>query len=97
MTDRSRLALCVALSTPMRQVWTAVAAFVAGACFTTTIATDFRPEAKALASELAHGVLSGIILGSGVEPHQSNLAPHLANWRVAANERATDCYLVAHH
>ena len=67
----------------MRQVLTAAVAFAAGVGFTTTIATDFRPEAKVLASEVARGLVSGIILGSSVEPYQSKLVPDLIDgeWR----------------
>jgi len=78
----------------MRQVFIA-AAFVAGVCFTTTIATDFRPDANVLASEVAHSVVSGIILGSSVEPYQSKLVPDLIEWRIAANGLSTDGYSVA--
>ena len=61
------------------------AAFVAGVGFTTTIATDLRPEAKVLASKVAQNVVSGIIPGSSVEPYQSKLVPDLIEWRVAAS------------
>ena len=74
---------------------TAGAAFVAGVGFTTTIATDLRPEAKVLASKVAHSVVSGIILGSSVEPYQFKLVPDLIEWRVAANGLIADQYSVA--
>ncbi len=79
----------------MRHVLTAGAAFVAGVGFTTTIATDLRPEAKVLASKVAQSIVSGIILGSSVEPYQSKLVPDLIEWRVAANGQTADQYSVA--
>ena len=79
----------------MRHVLTAGATFVAGVGFATTIATDLRPEAKVLASKVAHSVLGGIILGSSVEPYQSKLVPDLIEWRVAANGLIADQYSVA--
>ena len=79
----------------MRQVFVAGAAFVAGVGFTTMIATDFRPDVKVLASEVARSVVKGIILGSGVEPYQSKLVPDLIEWRVVAIELTTDWYSVA--
>jgi len=79
----------------MRQMFIAAAAFVAGVGFTTSIATDFRPDAKVLASGVARSVVRGIILGSGVEPYQSKLVPDLIEWRVAANGLTTDWYSVA--
>ena len=79
----------------MRQMFIAAAAFVAGVGFTTSIATDLRPEAKVLASKVTHSVLGGIILGSSVEPYQSKLVPDLIEWRVAANGLTADEYSVA--
>jgi hypothetical protein len=79
----------------MRQVFIASLGFAAGVCFTSMIATDFRPDAKVLASEVAHSVVSGIILGSSVEPYQSKLIPDLIEWRVAANGLTADGYSVA--
>jgi hypothetical protein len=73
----------------MRQVITAAAAFVSGAGFATAIATDLRPDAKALALEVTRSLVSGIILASGVEPYQSKLAPDLIEWRVAASGYAS--------
>jgi hypothetical protein len=79
----------------MRQVFTAASACVGGVGFTTTIATDFRLDAKVLASKVAHVVISGIIRGSSVDAYQSKLVPDLIEWRVAAKRLATDRYSVA--
>jgi hypothetical protein len=59
------------------------AALVAGIGFTAMIATD--PDAKVVASEVAHGLVSGIILGSSVEPYQAKLVPDLIESRVTAS------------
>jgi hypothetical protein len=62
------------------------AALVAGLVFTTiNAATDLGPDAKVVASEVAHSVIIGIILGSGVEPYQSKLVPDLIESRVMAS------------
>jgi len=79
----------------MRHVLTAGAAFVGRRWLHDTIATGLRPEAKVLASKVAHSVVSGIILGSSVEPYQSKLVPDLIEWRVAANGLIADQYSVA--
>jgi hypothetical protein len=79
----------------MRQVFVAGAGFVAGVGFTTMIATDFQPDVKVLASEVARGVVRGIILGSGVEPYQSKLTPDFIEWRMAASGPTTRPYSVA--
>ena len=47
------------------------------------------------ATSVAHSVVSGIILGSSVEPYQSKLVPDLIEWKVAANGLIADQYSVA--
>jgi hypothetical protein len=81
------------------------AAVVAGIGFATTItATDLRHDASVhdasvVASEVVRSVVTGIILGSGVEPFQSKLVPDLIESRVTASgyalPRAIDPYSVA--
>jgi len=76
------------------------AALVAGIGFATMIAaTDLQPDVKIVASEVAHSVVSGIILGSSVEPYQSKLVPDLIESRVTASGYAraptVDQYSVA--
>ena len=44
---------------------------------------------------VAYSIVSGIILGSSVEPYQFKLVPDLIQWRVAANGLTADQYLVA--
>jgi hypothetical protein len=53
----------------MKQILT-VAALVAGIGFM-AIANDFRTDAKAVGSELARALVSGIILGANIGPYQS--------------------------
>jgi hypothetical protein len=67
----------------MKRVLTAVA-LVAGMGFA-TIAADFQPDAKVLASELVRSFISGIILGADVGPYQSALVPAHIESRVAAS------------
>ena len=71
----------------MKKVLTA-AALVAGTGFV-TIATDFQPDAKVLASELARSFISGIILGANVGPYQYGLVPAHIESRVTASGYAS--------
>src|ERR1700730_15383440 len=67
----------------MKKVLTA-AALVAGMGYA-TIAADFQPDAKVLASELVRSFISGIILGADVGPYQSALVRAHIESRVAAS------------
>ncbi|HMA71087.1 MAG TPA: hypothetical protein VKP67_06315 [Xanthobacteraceae bacterium] len=82
----------------MQQVLTG-AAFVAALGFPTTIETGLRPDARAIASEVAHGLIRGIILGSNVWAYSSGLVPAHIESRVTASgyalAPATDRYSVA--
>jgi hypothetical protein len=74
------------------------AALVAGMDFA-TIAADFQPDAKVLASELARSFISGIILGANAGPYQSGVVPAHIELRVTASgyvsAPTTDRYSIA--
>jgi hypothetical protein len=68
----------------MQQVLTG-AAFVAVLGFPTTIQIGSQPDARAIASEVVHGVISGIILGSNVWAYNPGLVPAQIDARVKAS------------
>jgi hypothetical protein len=62
------------------------AALAAGAAVATTHATEgSRPDIKVIASEVARGLIGGIILGANVGPYLSGLIPAHIESRVTAS------------
>jgi hypothetical protein len=87
------------LSASMKQILTA-AALVACIVVATTHATEgSRRDIKIIASELARGLIGGIILGVNVGPYLSGLIPAHIEARVTASGYAPvqdlDSYTVA--
>ena len=85
MKDMSMGTMRVAHEYPPMQRALTAAALVAGLGFGNPLETIFQAAAKIVASDVAHSLINGIILGSDVGPYQSQMLPAQIELRVTAS------------
>lgn len=68
----------------MQKALTVVATMVVGIGIMATVETGFRPDGR-VASEMARGLLDGLILGSNVWPYHPGLVPADIKSRLTAS------------